>query len=162
MKYPVTSAVRFLRSKNIDIVPHLFDYIEKGGTSHSSVSLGVDESSIIKTLIFETSEEKPFVILMHGHMMVSTKRLARALSVKSVAPVTPNKANRLSGYMVGGTSPFGLKTPMPIYIEESVFKLDKIFINGGKRGFLVELDPETLKETLSLELVSVGIKRVAG
>ena len=159
MSYPITQAVRFLRDKGIEIVPHLFDYIEKGGTKHSSSSLGVEEGSIIKTLIFATNEGEPFIVLMRGHMMVSTKKLARHIGVKSVSPVTPEKANKLTGYVVGGTSPFGVKTKMPIYAEESLFDLEKIYINGGKRGFLVELSPSLLGDALELERVEVGNAR---
>ncbi len=159
MNYPVTRAIRFLRSKNVEIVPHLFEYVEKGGTGHSSTELGLDESLIIKTLVFETNEDKPFIVLMRGHMVVSTKNLARHMGVKSVAPVTPEKANRLTGYVVGGTSPFGLKTQMPVYAEESIFDLETIYINGGKRGFLVGLEPSALNDLLELETVSVGIER---
>lgn len=159
MTYPVTQAVRYLRSKKIEIVPHLFDYVEKGGTKHSSDALGVDESAIVKTLVFETGDGAPLIVLMRGHMMVSTKKLARHIGVKSVAPVTPEKANRLTGYVVGGTSPFGSKTKMPIYAEESIFESEKIYINGGKRGFLVELAPMVLRDVLTVEIVAVGIVR---
>ena len=131
----------------------------KGALKHSSSSLGVDEGSIIKTLIFATNEGKPFIVLMRGHMMVSTKKLARHIGVKSVSPVTPEKANKLTGYVVGGTSPFGVKTKMPIYAEESLFDLEKIYINGGKRGFLVELSPFLLGDALDLERVEVGNAR---
>jgi len=159
MNYPVTQAVRYLRTNGVEIVPHLFEYVEKGGTGHSSEALGVAEDRIVKTLVFETNDNNPLIVLMRGHMMVSTKKLARHIGVKSVAPVTPEKANRLTGYVVGGTSPFGLKTIMPIYAEDSIFELEKIFINGGKRGFLVEIDPSVLKEILDLETVGVGIDR---
>ena len=159
MNYPVTQAVRYLRRKDIEIVPHLFEYVEKGGTGHSSEALGVAEDRIVKTLVFETNDNDPLIVLMRGHMMVSTKKLARHLGEKSVAPVTPEKANRLTGYIVGGTSPFGVKKKMPIFAEKSIFGLDKIYINGGKRGFLVELAPSVLKQILDLELVEVGIDR---
>ncbi|NNE67130.1 MAG: Cys-tRNA(Pro) deacylase [Pyrinomonadaceae bacterium] len=159
MNYPVTQAVRYLRSKDIEIVPHLFEYVEKGGTSHSSTALGIEESAIVKTLVFETADAKPLIVLMRGHMMVSTKKLARHIGTKSISPVTPEKANRLTGYMVGGTSPLGLKRPLPIYAEGSIFELDRIYINGGKRGFLVELEPQVLEEILDLERVAVGIER---
>src|SRR5215213_7557746 len=115
MNYPVTQAIRVLREKKIDFVPHVFEYVEKGGTRHSAEVLGVDEHAVIKTLIFETSEKKPLIVLQHGDAQVSAKNLARILNVKSVAPVAPEKANKLTGYMVGGTSPFGAKTKMPVY-----------------------------------------------
>jgi len=159
VKYPITQAVRILRSKGVEIVPHLFEYVEKGGTSHSSEALGVSEDEIVKTLVFETNDDEPLIVLMRGHMMVSTKKLARHIGIKSVAPATPEKANRLTGYVIGGTSPFGLKTEMPIYAEESIFELEKIYINGGKRGFLVELAPAVLKDVLDLETVEVGIEK---
>ncbi len=159
MRYPVTPAIRVLRKKKIEFEPFLFDYVEKGGTSHSAAELGVTESSVVKTLVFETNENKPFIVLMRGHMVVSTKNLARHMGVKSVASVTPEIANRLTGYVVGGTSPFGLKTQMPVYAEESIFDLETIYINGGKRGFLVGLEPSALNDLLELETVSVGIER---
>ena len=159
MKVPVTAAVRFLRSKGVDFTPHIFDYVEKGGTAHSADALGVDEHSVIKTLIFETSEGKPVAVLMHGDREVSEKNLARHLCVKSVAPASADKAGRWTGYVFGGTSPFGLRTAMPIFAEETIFDLNKIYINGGKRGFLVEMDPAPLKAILEVETVAVGISR---
>jgi Cys-tRNA(Pro) deacylase len=158
MNYPITPAIRILREKKIDFEPHVFEYIEKGGTKHSSTMLNVDEHIIIKTLIFETNEKKPLIILMHGDLQVSTKNLARFLNVKSVAPVTPEKANKLSGYMVGGTSPFSVKTKMPVYAEKTIFNLPKIYINGGKRGFLISINPQILLDVLSVEKVEIGIK----
>jgi len=140
-------------------VPHLYDYVEKGGTRESAKQLGVDEHAVIKTLIFETNEKKPLIVLMHGDREVSTKNLARLLGVKSVDPATPEKASKLTGYLVGGTSPFGTRTVMPVYVERTVFDLDKIYINGGKRGFLIGIDPSVLQETLPVESVELGIER---
>lgn len=157
MKYPTTQAIRFLRQKKVEFERHLFEYVEKGGTSHSSQSLGIDEHAIIKTLVFETNEKKPLIVLMHGDREVSEKNLARHLKVKSVSPASAEKANKLTGYIFGGTSPFGLKTKMPIYAEKTIFDLDKIYINGGKRGFLVEIDPIDLWDVLDLKEVEVGI-----
>lgn len=157
MKYPTTQAIRFLRQKKVEFEPHLFEYVEKGGTSHSSQSLGIDEHAIIKTLVFEKNEKKPLIVLMHGDREVSEKNLARHLKVKSVSPASAEKANKLTGYIFGGTSPFGLKTKMPIYAEKTIFDLDKIYINGGKRGFLVEIDPIDLWDVLDLKEVEVGI-----
>jgi Cys-tRNA(Pro) deacylase len=157
MNYPITPAIRILRQHKIDFETHIFDYVEKGGTKHSSAILGVDEHSIIKTLIFETNEKKPLIVLMHGDLQVSTKELARIIKVKTVASVSPEKANKLSGYLVGGTSPFGVKTKMPIYVEKTIFDLEKIYINAGKRGFLVSLEPKVLREILQIEEVKVGI-----
>ena len=140
-------------------MPHLYEYVEKGGTRESAKQLGVDEHAVIKTLIFETNEKKPLIVLMHGDREVSTKNLARLLGVKSVDPATPEKASKLTGYLVGGTSPFGTRTVMPVYVERTVFDLDKIYINGGKRGFLIGIDPSVLQETLPVESVELGIER---
>ncbi len=156
MKYPITQAIRFLRQKKIDFEPHLFEYVEKGGTKHSAEVLGVDEHSVIKTLVFKTNEKKPLIVLQHGDREVSEKNLARFLNVKSVSPASSEKANNLTGYLFGGTSPFGLKTQMPIYVEKSIFELDKIYINGGKRGFLVEISGTVLREILDIEEVEVS------
>lgn len=158
MNYPITPAIRVLREKKIEFEPHVFEYVEKGGTRHSSRELGVEEHAIVKTLIFETSERKPLIVLMHGDRQVSTKELARVLKVKSIAPAAPEKANKLTGYLVGGTSPFGVKTKMPVYAEKTIFELEKIYLNGGKRGFLVAIAPQALREVLRLEEVEVGIK----
>ncbi|MDQ3801931.1 MAG: aminoacyl-tRNA deacylase [Acidobacteriota bacterium] len=157
MDYPVTPAIRALREKKIEFEPHLFEYVEKGGTKHSSKELGVDEHAVIKTLIFETSEKKPLIVLMHGDLQVSTKNLARHLNVKSVAPAPPEKASKLTGYLVGGTSPFGVKTRMPVYAEKTIFALERIFINGGKRGFLVAVEPRVLRDVLQPPPVEVEV-----
>lgn len=158
MDYPITQAVRFLREKKVEFVPHLYDYVEKGGTWESARQLGVDEHAIIKTLVFETNEKKPLIVLMHGDREVSTKTLARLLGVKSVEPATPEKAPKLTGYLVGGTSPFGTRNALSVYVEKSVFSLDKIYINGGKRGFLVEIEPRALTSLPRIEEVEVGIE----
>ncbi|MDQ3322315.1 MAG: Cys-tRNA(Pro) deacylase [Acidobacteriota bacterium] len=157
MDYPVTPAIRFLREKKIEFEPRVFEYVEKGGTKHSAEVLKADEHAVIKTLIFETTERKPLIVLMHGDCKVSTKELARHLNVKTVAPVSPEKAAKLTGYSVGGTSPFGVKTKMPVYIEKTIFDLPRIFINGGKRGFLIEIESRVLSDVLQIEKVSVGI-----
>jgi Cys-tRNA(Pro) deacylase len=158
MDYPITHAVRILREKKIEFEPHIFEYVEKGGTKHSAEVLNVDEHAVIKTLVFETNEKKPLIVLMHGDLQVSTKELARHLNVKSAAPVSPEKAQKLTGYLVGGTSPFGVKTEMPIYAEKTIFDLRKIYINGGKRGFLIEIEPSVLSDVLKIETIVVGIK----
>ena len=157
MNYPITPAIRVLRQKKIEFEPHTFEYVEKGGTSHSAKILGVDEHAVIKTLIFETNEKKPLIVLQHGNLKVSAKNLARVLNVKSVAPVSPEKASKLTGYLVGGTSPFGVKTTMPVYAEATIFDLEKIFINGGKRGFLISLNPQVLRDVLKVVKVEIGI-----
>jgi len=158
MEYPITPAVRFLREKEIEFVPHLYDYVEKGGANESARQLGVDVHAVVKTLVLETNEKKPLFVLMHGDREVSTKSLARHLGVKSVEPATPEKASKLTGYLVGGTSPFGTRTKMPVYAERTVFGLERIWINGGKRGFLVEIDPEALR-LLDAAEIEVGIEK---
>ena len=158
MNYPITPAIRVLREKKVEFEPHVFEYVEKGGTQHSAEMLKVDEHAVIKTLIFETNEKKPLIVLMHGDLKVSTKELARILNVKTITPAAPEKVSKLTGYLTGGTSPFGVKTKMPIYIEKTIFDLGKIYINGGKRGFLVTIVPQILKEVLQIETVEVGIK----
>lgn len=160
MDYPITPAVRFLRERKISFAPHVFDYIERGGTRHSAEVLKVSEHAVVKTLIFETSERKPLIVLQHGDLQVSTKELARHLNVKSVAPVSADKAQKLTGYLVGGTSPFAIKTRMPVYAEKTIFDLPKIFINGGKRGFLIEIAPGVLEKTLEIQRVAAAAKDV--
>lgn len=157
MNYPITPAIRVLREKKQEFEPHVFDYVEKGGAKHSAEVLGVSEHSVIKTLVFETSEKKPLIVLQHGDCEVSTKNLARILNVKSVAPAAPEKAQKLTGYLVGGTSPFGAKTKMPIFAEKTIFDLPRICINGGKRGFLIAIDPQVLREVLDITEVEIGI-----
>lgn len=155
MDYPITPAIRVLREKKIEFEPHLYDYVEKGGTKHSSEVLGVDEHAVVKTLVFVTDQKKPVLVLMHGDAQVSTKNLARFLNVKTVAPAAPERANKLTGYLVGGTSPFGIKTKMPIYAEKTIFELPRIYINGGKRGFLIAIEPRFLKDVLAAQEISV-------
>lgn len=158
MNCPITPAIRALREKKIDFAPHVFEYVEKGGTKHSAEVLEVDEHAVVKTLIFETNEKKPLIILMHGDRQVSAKNLARFMNVKSVAPASPEKAQKLTGYLVGGTSPFGVKTKMPVYAEKTIFDLPKIFINGGKRGFLISINPQVLLDVLNIEKVEIAVK----
>jgi Cys-tRNA(Pro) deacylase len=157
MDYPITPAVRYLREKKVEFVPHLYDYVEKGGTWESARQLCVDEHAVVKTLVFETNEKKPLIVLMHGDRQVSAKNLARFLGVKSVEPASHEKASKLTGYLVGGTSPFSTRTAMPVYVEKTIFDLSKIYINGGKRGFLVEIEPTVLSQILKVEEVEVGI-----
>lgn len=135
----------------------LYDYVEKGGTRESARQLGVDEHAVVKTLVFETNDKKPLIVLMHGDRQVSAKNLARHIGVKSVEPAAPERATKWTGYLVGGTSPFDTRTEMPVYVEKSIFHLDRIYINGGKRGFLVEIDPSDLKRVLQIEEIEVGI-----
>lgn len=156
-KPPMTTAVRYLQDESVEFTSHLFRYEEKGGTSVSSRELGVPEHSVIKTLIMETDAKEPLIILMHGDLQVSTKQMAREIGVKSVAPCKPEVAERHSGYQVGGTSPFGTRKKMPVYIEKSILDLERIFINGGRRGYLVSLSPQELIRVLKPVLVNVGI-----
>lgn len=156
MDYPITPAVRFLRGKKVEFVPRPYSYVDKGGTRESARQLGVDEHAVVKTLVFETNEDKPLIVLMHGDREVSAKNLARFLGVKSVEPSLPERASKLTGYLVGGTSPFGTRIKMPVYVERSIFELGKIYVNGGKRGFLVEIDPGALRTLPGIEEVEVG------
>ena len=158
-KHPVTMAIRALRAAKVAFVPHLYAWEAKGGTRASSEALGVDEHLVIKTLIFETESRAPLCILMHGDREVSAKNLARHLGTKQVSPCSPEVADKHSGYQVGGTSPFGLKRAMPIYCERTISELPKLFINGGARGFLVELAPADLVRALQPTLVDVAVER---
>lgn len=155
--YPVTMAIRVLREHSVAFEPHLYAWEPRGGTRASSEHLGVDEHVVIKTLIFEDERKQPLCILMHGDKEVSAKNLARALSKKSVGPCKPEIADRHSGYQVGGTSPFGLKRAMPVYVERSILELSRIYINGGARGFLVSIAPADLVRVLSPTPVDVAI-----
>jgi len=154
--YPVTTAVRLLREVKVEFLPHLYVYEEKGGTSHSAVALGVSEHDVVKTIVMETDEGKPLIVLMHGDREVSTKQLARVLNVKRVEPCDESTATRHTGYVFGGTSPFGTRHPLPVYVERSIFDLRRLFINGGKRGFLVEINPADLRKALPVIEVDVA------
>lgn len=156
-KHPVTMAIRTLRAAKVAFEPHLYTWEAHGGTAASAAALGVDEHRVIKTLIFEDEAKQPLCILMHGDREVSAKNLARAIGAKSVAPCTPEIADKHSGYQVGGTSPFGLRRAMPIYMERSIAALPTIYINGGARGFLVQIDPADAVRVLAPTLVDVAI-----
>jgi Cys-tRNA(Pro) deacylase len=156
-KPPVTPAVRVLRANGVAFTDHLYEYEERGGTRVSARELGVDEHAVIKTLIMEDAARRPLVVLMHGDLSVSTKELARVLDVKSVQACDPAVAGRHSGYMVGGTSPFGTRKVMPVYLEETILDLPRIYINGGARGYLVGMDPRDVQRVLGPTLVKVGI-----
>lgn len=147
-KTPVTPAVRVLREAGVAFSEHPYRYVEHGGTATFAAEAGVDEHAVIKTLVMEDDGKRAFVVLMHGDREVSTKEMARVLGVKAVRPCTPETAQRHSGYLVGGTSPFGLRKPMPVYVEGTVLELPRIYINGGRRGFLVGLDPRELARVL--------------
>jgi len=153
----MTPAVRALKKAGISFSTHLYAHEERGGTATSARELELPEHAIIKTLILEDDQRRPLIVLMHGDQEVSTKNLARLLSVKSITPCAAEIANRHSGYQVGGTSPFATRKTMPVYMEKSILDLPKIYINGGKRGFLVGLAPEQIIDHLQPELVNVGI-----
>ena len=157
-KTPVTAAVRALRAEKVAFSDHLYAYEEKGGTAASSRELGIDEHAVIKTLVMEDDSRTPLIVLMHGDLQVSTRELARIIGVKQISPCTAEVAQRQSGYMVGGTSPFGTRHQMPVYMEESIASLPKIYINGGKRGYLVGMVPAELVRVLKPHLVTVGIR----
>jgi Cys-tRNA(Pro) deacylase len=150
-------AIRVLRAAGVAFVPHVYPYEPRGGTRASSEALGVPEHSVVKTLIFETERGDPLCILMHGDREVSAKQLARAIGTKSVAPCAPEVADRHSGYQVGGTSPFGLRRAMPIYMQSTILDLPRIYINGGARGFLVEIDPRDAQRVLAPVLVDAAV-----
>ena len=156
-RFPTTLAIRQLDHAKVAWLGHVFAYVDKGGTKHSSTELGVPEHEVIKTLVFEDERKQPLVVLMHGDKSVSTKTLARHLGVKKIDPCKPEVAERHTGYKVGGTSPFGLRKAMPLYAEASIFELPRIFINGGHRGFLVQIDPAELDRVLSPARVEVAI-----
>lgn len=153
---PVTPAVRVLRDQGVDYEEHLFDY-QPGGAVKAAEETGLDPHATIKTLVLETSEHDPLLVLMHGDREVSTKTLARHLGVKTVDMMDPSKAQRLTGYQAGGTSPFGTRTDLPVYIERSILALDRLTINGGKRGFLVTLATADLVAVLEPTPVDVAI-----
>ncbi len=157
--HPMTAAVRVLRAHQVAFEPHLYEYEEHGGTSRSSTELGVEEHSVVKTLVFETEAKKPLIVLMHGDRNVSTKNLARQIGVKSIQPCKPEVAEKWTGYQVGGTSPFGTRQKLPIYCERSILELSRIWINGGKRGFLVSLAPQALRDVLAVVEVEVAIEK---
>ncbi len=150
-------AVRALRAAKVEFTPHLYAWEAHGGTAASARELGVDEHLVVKTLIFEDDRKQPLCILMHGDREVSAKNLARQIGAKSTAPCAPEVADKHSGYQVGGTSPFGLRRAMPIYMERSILELPRIYINGGARGFLVAIAPADAVRVLSPTLVDVAV-----
>ena len=152
-----TPATAFLRRHGVAFEPHLYEYEERGGTSVSARELGVDEHGVIKTLVMEDERKQPLIVLMHGDRMVSTKQLAREAKVKTVQPCQPEVAQRHTGYLVGGTSPFGTRKAMPVFMEASIAQLPRIYINGGRRGFLVSMDPKEAIRLLQPVLVNVGL-----
>lgn len=157
---PISAAIRVLRAAKVDFEPHLYDYVEKGGTGVSSTALGVDEHQVIKTLIFEDENKKPLVALMHGDLQVANGVLAKLIGAKKINACRPEIADRHSGYQVGGTSPFGLKAQMPIYAQASIQNLNTIYINGGKRGFLVSMNAMELERVLKVKWLDFAQPRV--
>ena len=152
-----TPATQFLRRAGIAFTEHPYDYVDHGGTAESARQLGVDEHMVVKTLVMQDEKAEPLIVLMHGDRQVSTKNLARAIGAKSVEPCTPEAAQRASGYLVGGTSPFGTRKAMPVYVEETVLALPQILINGGRRGYLVGIAPAVLTATLAARPVRCAL-----
>ena len=156
-KTPSTPATRLLREKGIAYTEHPYRYEEHGGTRVSARELGVDEHAVVKTLVMEDENAAPLIVLMHGDREVSTKQLARQIGRKSIQPCRPEVASRHSGYLVGGTSPFGTRKAMPVFVQRTVLDLEKIYLNGGSRGFLVGIAPADVVRVLSPTLVDVAI-----
>jgi Cys-tRNA(Pro) deacylase len=150
---PETPATSFLRQNNVSFTEHLYDYVDRGGTAESARRLGVDEHSVVKTLVMQDQDAKPLIILMHGDRQVSLKNFARQIGAKKVEPCKPEVAQRHTGYQVGGTSPFGTRKLLPVYVERSILALPSIYINGGHRGFLVQIAPKLLAELLRAQPV---------
>ncbi len=154
-----TPATQFLRKHGVAFTEHPYEYEEHGGTEVSARELGVDEHHVVKTLIMQDEAAKPLVVLMHGDRKVSTKNLARQIGCKSVEPCKPEVANRHSGFLVGGTSPFGTKKVMPVYVEKTILELDRIYINGGRRGYLIGIAPATMQAVLKMTPVDCALQQ---
>ena len=152
-----TPATKFLREHGVAFSEHVYDYVEHGGTAESSKQLGVPEHEVIKTLVMQDERALPLIVLMHGDKQVSTKNLARQIGAKSVEPCKPEVAQRHSGFMVGGTSPFGLRKAMPVYVEQTALALERICINGGRRGYLVGIAPQVLVDLLGAKPVNCAL-----
>ena len=153
-----TPATQFLKAAGVNFSEHPYEYLEHGGAQHSAQVLGWDPFHVVKTLVMQDQDAKPLVVLMHGNRKVSTKNLARQMGAKSVEPCAPETANRHSGYLVGGTSPFATRREMPVYVEETILGLDKILINGGRRGYLLGLDPEVCVRLLGAIAVQCALE----
>jgi Cys-tRNA(Pro) deacylase len=157
---PVTRAVRALRAAGVEFTPHPYPYVERGGTRQSSASLGVAEHRVIKTIVLEATGDggrvRPLIVLMHGDREISTRQLARTIGVKTIVPASEAAVERHTGYQPGGVSPFGTRAALPIYVEESVLALDRVYINGGRRGFLVAVAPVVLTQVLAATPVQVA------
>jgi Cys-tRNA(Pro) deacylase len=158
----LTPATQLLKASKVAFTEHPYEYLEHGGALHSASELGWDPFHVVKTLIMQDQDAKPLVVLMHGNRKVSTKNLARQIGAKSVEPCTPEVANRHSGYLVGGTSPFGTRKTMPVYIESSILELPRILINGGRRGYLVGLAPQVCVDLLGAKAVQCALAEVLG
>lgn len=154
---PITPAIRFLREKKITFVPFLYRYEEHGGTHQFAAEFDVPDHQVIKTLVFETDEKKPLLVLMHGDREVSTKQIARIIGAKQLLPCDANTAQRNTGYQFGGTSPFGTRRQLPVYAEKTILDLQKIYINGGKRGFIIEITPHDLCTALDITEIEAAI-----
>jgi Cys-tRNA(Pro) deacylase len=156
-RLPVTPAVRLLRREQVTFTDHLYDYELRGGTAVAARELGVDEHATVKTLVMEDDRGEPLIVLMHGDLEVSTRSLARSIGARSVTPCAPETAQKHTGYLVGGTSPFGTRRAMPVYLERTILDLPKVYLNGGKRGYLVGMAPAEIRRLLRPVLVQVGI-----
>lgn len=152
-----TQATALLKASKVAFTEHPYEYLEHGGAQHSAEVLGFDPFTVVKTLVMQDQDAKPLLVLMHGNRKVSTKSLARQIGAKSVEPCKPEVANRHSGYLVGGTSPFGTRRAMPVYIEESILALPKIAINGGRRGYLIGIDPQVCVTLLGAKSVNCAL-----
>jgi Cys-tRNA(Pro) deacylase len=152
-----TPATAWLKRHGVAFTEHVYDYVDHGGTAESARQLGVDEHAVIKTLVMQDEQARPLVVLMHGDAQVSTKNLARQVGAKAIEPCTPDAAQRASGYLVGGTSPFGTKREMPVYVEQTILDLPRICINGGRRGFLVGIEPRVLTDLLGAQPVACAL-----
>jgi Cys-tRNA(Pro) deacylase len=155
---PITPAVRYLRGKKIDFKPHFYPFEEHGGTRHAAEVLKVPEHAVIKTLVMESESGRPLIVLQHGDRQVSTKQLARILGVKRIIPCEEGRAQKHTGYQVGGISPFGTKKTMPVYVEKGILALPTLYINGGKRGFLIEISPKAILQTLPVFEVETALE----
>ena len=153
-----TPATALLKANGVAFTEHPYEYLEHGGAQHSAQVLGFDPFTVVKTLIMEDEKARPLVVLMHGNRTVSTKNLARQIGAKSVEPCKPEVANRHSGYLVGGTSPFGTRKAMPVYVEESILALPRIVLNGGRRGYLVGIEPQVVVELLGAKPVNCALE----
>ena len=153
-----TPATAFLKANGVAFTEHPYEYVEHGGAQHSAQVLGLDPFTVVKTLVMQDQDAKPLLVLMHGNRKVSTKNLARQIGAKSVEPCKPEVANRHSGYLVGGTSPFGTRREMPVYIEETILSLPRIALNGGRRGYLVGIAPQVCVELLGAKPVRCGLE----